>query len=160
MNFKNFIKLNEVFNNDGVELGDILSSLQSIKDNIDNIKRKNLIDMLNSVVTNIIPFLKTKNDKDLLFLLQKIAYAIKNDIEENNDFRETIESSVQELENYFKKNNIVLTKTNSPDTDNISDPTKKEPKDVKVNQDLSQPTDNMLNTPPLAGNGENSFTNI
>lgn len=161
MNFKSFIGLNEVFNNQNVQLGDILSSLQSIKDNIDNIKRKNLVEMLNSVVSNIIPFLKTKNDKILLVLLQKIAYAIKNDIEENNDFRETLESSVQELENYLKKNNVILNEPlKDTNLDNLSKSVEKDPKDVKINTDVISKDSTSVDSPPLAGNGQNSFSNI
>lgn len=160
MNFKKFFVINEVFSKDDVQLGDILSSLQSIKDNIDNIKRKNLVDMLNSVIVSIVPFLKSKNDKKLLSLLQRIAYAIKNDIEENNDFKETLESSVSELENYFKSNNIVINapiKTNK--IDNVSKPIEQEPKDVKINGE-PVPDSNSMESPPLAGNGDNPFDTI
>jgi len=157
MNFKNFV--NESFNLKNVELADILSSLQSVKDDLQNIKRKNLIEILNSIVSSIVPFLKTKNDKTLLVLLQKIAYAIKNDIEENNDFKDTIDSSVKELENYFKNNNIIVNKPiKNSDIDNISNPIEQKPKDVKMN--IEKQEDGGDHSPPLAGNGQNNLNNL
>lgn len=161
MNFKNFFKLDETFNLKNVELADILSSLQSIKDNLENIKRKDLINMLNSVVSSIVPFLKTKNDKNILTLLQKIAYAIKNDIEENNDFKDTLDSSVYELEKYFSKNSMPINKpSKNLDIDNISKPIEQKPEDVKMNTDLQPETGEKSYVPPLAGDGANNLNNL
>lgn len=163
MNFKNFVKINESFNLKNVELADILSSLQSVKDNMENIKRKDLINILNSIFSSIVPFLKTKNDKNLLLLLQKIAYAIKNDIEENNDFKDTVDSSVRELEKYFSNNNII---TNKPmkisSVDNISKPIDQNSKDVKINIDLDNQNfgGDEAYSPPLAGDGTNPINNL
>jgi hypothetical protein len=156
MNFKKFI-LKEGFDSSNVEAGDILSALQGIKTDIDNIKRKDLISAMEDLVVKIRTLLNPKNDPRLILVIQKIAAAIIDDIEQSGDFKETIESSIFELENYFKNKKVVLNKPAevSKDIKGTSDPVT--PKDIKKNPEVgSPPEENSSYIPPLSGSGENS----
>jgi len=157
MNFKKFI-LKEGFDSSNVEAGDILSALQGIKTDIDNIKRKDLISAMEDLVVKIRTLLNPKNDPRLILVIQKIAAAIIDDIEQSGDFKETIESSIFELENYFKNKKVILNKPAevSKDIKGTSDPVT--PKDIKKNPEVGSPPpeENSSYIPPLSGSGENS----
>ena len=161
MKFKDFL-LKESFNTSVPELGDILSSLETIKTDIDNLNKKQILDYLNDLLVNIRGLINPKNDKNLVKILQKIGCAIIDDIKDNNDLKDTIDSSIFELKNYFEKNNQPTNKPaeNSKDIKGVSKPIKtNSPKNISTNKELDNiPSDNQqLYNPPLAGTGDNSM---
>jgi hypothetical protein len=159
MKFKSFL-LQEGFNFANVEAGDILSFLQEINSDIENLNKKDLKVSLESLITKMRNLLNPKNDKRLVYVIQKIVCAIKDDIESGNDFKSTIESSVYELEKYFKDKKVVLNKpSNNVKDDSVSDPIKA-PIELKSNQELTTPQDQVLQqqTPPLGSSGDNLST--
>lgn len=152
--------MKEGFDFSSVEAGDILSALQQINLDINNIKKKDLKDLLENLIANMRNLLNPKSDKKLVHIIQKIICAIKEDMESNNDFKDTIESSIFELENYFKSKKVILNKPikTTDDNNSLAKPIKKpvESEVVKKNQELS-PEDNKKvaqEAPPLAGTGE------
>jgi hypothetical protein len=160
MNFKKFI-IGESFDNSNVKAGDVLSFLQNIKPDIDNYDKKQIKSMMQDLVVKMRYLLSPKNDPQLTLVVQKIASAIMDDINDNNDFKDTIESSIFELESYFKNKKIALNKpTQISDPDSVSDPVL--PKDLKKNAEVENlpPTENPSYIPPLAGSGENSINTI
>ena len=162
MKFKDFL-LKESFNTSIPELGDILSSLETIKADIDNLNKKQILDYLNDLLVNIRGLINPKNDKNLIKILQKIGCAIIDDIKNNNDFKDTIDSSIFELKSYFEKNNQPINRPveNSKDVKGVSKPIKiNTPKSISSNKELDNiPTsDQQLYNPPLAGTGDNSMS--
>jgi hypothetical protein len=160
MNFKKFI-IGESFDNSNVKAGDVLSFLQNIKPEIDNYDKKQIKSMMQDLVVKMRYLLSPKNDPQLTLVVQKIASAIMDDINDNNDFKDTIDSSIFELESYFKNKKIALNKpTQTSDPDSVSDPVL--PKDLKKNTEVESlpPTENPSYIPPLAGSGENSINTI
>lgn len=160
MNFKKFM-IGESFDNSNVKAGDVLAFLQSIKPDIDNYDKKQLKSMMQDLVVKMRYLLSHKNDPQLILTIQKIASAIIDDINDNNDFKDTIESSIFELESYFKNKKLPLNKPaqiNDPDA--ISEPVL--PKELKKNSELGNlpSIENPSYIPPLAGSGENSINTI
>lgn len=164
IDFKKYL-FSEAFDTSNVEVGDILAALQQIQSDINNIKRKDLIDSLEVTVSNMRGLLNPKNDNYLISTIQKIICAIKDDIESNNDFKDTIESSVYELENYLKNKKVAINKPlEIPKDNNTSKPIKpvakniETPKEVETNQEVATPPEQDATfSPPLAGSGENQL---
>lgn len=162
INFKKYL-LNEAFDTSNVEIGDILSSFQQLKADIDNIKRKDLINSLELTISSMRSLLNPKNDNKLISSLQKIICAIKDDIESNNDFNDTIDGSIYELENYLKNKKVTIDKPlEIPKDNSTSEPVKPKtpaetPKEVETNQEVAPPEQNTAFSPPLAGSGENQL---
>jgi hypothetical protein len=158
MKFKSFL-LQEGFNFANVEAGDVLSFLQEINSDIESFNKKDLKVSLESLITKMRNLLNPKNDKRLVYIVQKIICAIKDDIESGNDFKNTIESSVYELEKYFKDKKVVLNRpSNNIKDDSVSDPIKA-PVELKSNQEISPPEQALQQqTPPLGSSGDNLST--
>lgn len=159
MKFKSFL-LQEGFNFSNIEAGDVLSFLQEINSNIENLKKKDLSVSLDALIARMRNLLNNKNDKKLVSVIQKIICALKDDMESNGDFKDTIESSIYELEKYFQDKKVVLNKpVDNSKEDSVSDPIK-EPIEVKSNQELSPSLDQNLQqqSPPLGGTGEKLST--
>lgn len=110
--FKNFLMnenkkiLNENMHYLSQQVGDILSSLQSLLDDSDGLGNRQIIRAAQSIVNQIRRILSDKWEDEsnkILKNLQKIGVAIMKSIDEKEDLRQTISSAVKLLEKNTEK---------------------------------------------------------
>ena len=99
MEFKKFI-LNENKAYLGEKIGDILSALHNLKEVSPNLGNKQISSMAYNIVNQIRRILHSDwpGNKKSLEKLQKVGTSIMKSIEEKQDLLETIEGSIQEME--------------------------------------------------------------
>mgnify|MGYP003332607268 CR=1 FL=1 len=111
MEFKDFL-LGENKSYFAVKTGDILSSLQDIYSDADVLDKKNIYTYIKNIVNQIRPLLKINIDKNYLLVLQKVAVSLMKDVDEKNDPKDTIQSSIKELESLLSSNGVPINKIN------------------------------------------------
>ena len=74
--------------------------------------KKNIYTYIKNIVNQIRPLLKINIDKNYLLVLQKVAVSLMKDVDEKNDPKDTIQSSIKELESLLSSNGVPINKIN------------------------------------------------
>jgi hypothetical protein len=112
MNFKDFL-INENKEYLGQKVGDILSALQDLEENIDSLGLRYIASQAQSIVSQIRRVLHSDWDvsnRKFLQVIQKVGVAINRSVEGEGDVREVIPSAARELESLMQKMGVPLNK--------------------------------------------------
>ena len=93
--------LNEAQTHFAQKSGDILTALQNLHDDGENLGTRQLVKAAQGIVNQIRRILHDTwpdTEKDALEVLQKIAVALSKAIDENTDLKDIIASSIEELQ--------------------------------------------------------------
>jgi uncharacterized protein YydD (DUF2326 family) len=116
MDFKNFLVIeNKEYL--GQKIGDILSALQDLEENLGSTGTRQAASQAEGIVSQIRRVLHSdwdRSNRQFLFALQKVAVALTKSIEEEGDVREIISSSARELEAVMQKMGVPVNKLASP----------------------------------------------
>lgn len=139
--FKNFLLVeNEQFL--ATQINDVLSALQDLQEEIENIGTRNLVKTSQVIANNIRNIIKSHweiaSDKPLISL-QKCGVAILKAIQEKSDLKDIIPSLIEELQKTIDEMGQPVNKIGSPST-----PSKEEKE----------------KTPELSGSGDLSPENL
>lgn len=172
MNFKQFL-LNENKAYLGQKVGDILTSLKEINADSKTMGSRDLVRFSERIVNQIRRILHSnwsKEEKQYLLKLQKIAVAIMKAIDEKNDLPGIIASSTTTMEKLVADLGVPIHKFASPDKkeDNketgTAPPEKNKPTPppqqpmAPANPPANPPMD--INVPPLGGNNTGQLANM
>jgi hypothetical protein len=169
--FKNFL----LFENKaylGQKVGDILTSLKEINADSKTMGSRDLVRFSERIANQIRRILHShwsKEEKQYLIKLQKVAVAIMKAIEEKNDLPNIIANSTTTLEKLVADLGVPIHKFASPDKEesekemSTSPPEKNKSSPpqqpiVPANPPASPSLD--MNVPPLAGNNTGQLTNM
>ena len=121
--FKNFLLFeNEQFLSD--QMNDVLSALQDLQEEIENIGTRNLVRTSQVIANNIRNIVKSHweiSSEKPLISLQKCGVAILKAIQEKSDLKEIIPSVIEEIQKAIEQIGQPVNKIASP-----SEPSKKE----------------------------------
>jgi len=121
MRFKEYL-LNEQKEFLAAKVGDILASLQQLKDS--NAKKKDLSDIVDSIVSRIRALINSdfgdENKKNIVSL-RDVAFYLKNSIENNADMGEVMSNSISALEDIVSNLGQPINKLAVTDTPPKSD---------------------------------------
>lgn len=141
---KNFL-LNENRNYLGKQIGDILTSLQDIEEDAENLGMRHLARLVDKEIDNMRAILKDnwseEEMREFLPVIQKVAVYLKKTIEDKGDMREALPAALQELQNLSGKLGVKVNKLKGvPEggDDQIAD------------FELTGPDPNAANQPPQA----------
>ena len=130
--------LNEERSYLGHRIGDVLSSVQELQDDMPNLGSRHLARLAENVVNQIRKILHTNwnakyNNK--LKELQKIAVAIQKTIDEKGDLKEMIPSAVAALQNLSGKLGVKINNLEAPE---VPDEQDIQPQDFQPTQEPQQ----------------------
>lgn len=171
MNFKDFL-LNENKAYLGQKVGDILTSLKEINADSKTMGSRDLVRFSERIVNQIRRILHSnwsKEEKQYLLKLQKVAVAIMKAIDEKNDLAGIIASSTSAVEKLVGDLGVPINKFAAPDKKEDSKETATAPAEKKkpmppqqpiapVNPPTNPPMD--INVPPLGGNNTGQLANM
>jgi len=103
--FKQFL-LKEANNNLSEKTGDILEALQDLQEDMENLGTRSIIRICKQIVAQIRKILHDDwpdSETGSLQILQKIGVALMKGIDSNDDLKEIVSSSIQELQGSSEK---------------------------------------------------------
>jgi hypothetical protein len=154
MRFKDYL-LNEQKEYLASKIGDILASLQELKDS--NAKKRDLSEIIDSIVSKIRSLINSDfgdENRSSIVALRDVAFYLKNSIENNADMDEVMSNSISALENVTSKlgqpiNKLAVTdsspksdfgQTSKPIIPNKPPDQSKPPKNPKDLENTNEPT--------------------
>lgn len=134
LNFKYFL-INEQQNILAQKIGDVLSALQTLNDDLSNLgsKDKNTYsDRISSDIKSLLRKNWPKEEIKYLGKLQAVAVAIKKTIEERGSLEDLLPNVIEELQNILEDmgapiNTLVPTDSSAPPPEQLSKPAEKTP---------------------------------
>lgn len=170
MNFKQFL-LNENKAYLGQKVGDILTALKELNADSKTMGSRDLVRFSERIVNQIRRILHSnwsKEEKQYLLKLQKVAVAIMKAIDEKNDLAGIIGSSTTTVEKLVGDLGVPINKFAAPDKKEDSKETATAPAEKKKSMPSQQPVTASppanppmdVNVPPLGGNNTGQLANM